>query len=274
MIPKKIHYCWFGGNPLPELAQRCIASWKKFCPDYEIVEWNEDNFDVSFCDFAKEAFAAKKWAFLSDCARLEIVYREGGIYLDTDVELLKSLDDFLCYPAFFGTEKDNGTDGGWINTGVGFGAEKGNGMVGEMLRVYKQQHFLKPDGSMDIKPCPEKNTEPFYSHGYHYSDTDIWSVPDATVFPPEYFNPYDFQTDKQTCTDNTVSIHHYAATWFSRLDRIVFEIEKCDMREHPAEYKMRRCISFPFRVANKVQKLGVWGTLRFAAGKIQRSNCR
>lgn len=270
MIPKKIHYCWFGGNPLPELAERCIASWKKFCPDYEIIEWNEANFDVRFCDFAKEAYDAKKWAFLSDCARLEIIYREGGIYLDTDVELLRPLEEFLQYPAFFGAEEDGAVADGFVNTGAGFGAEAGNRMVEKMLRVYQQQHFLRADGSLDVQACPQKNTEPFYPYGYQYSDTDIWSMQDATVFPPEYFCPYNYRTGEKNKTENTVSVHHYAATWISGLDRIVVAIEKCDPHKHPVKYKLRRCASFPFRVANKVQKLGVGGTVRFAVQKMKK----
>lgn len=272
MIPKKIHYCWFGRGEKPELARRCIASWKKFCPDYEIVEWNELNFNVSFCAFAKEAFETKKWAFLSDCARLEIVYREGGIYLDTDVELVKTLDGFLQYPAFFGTEQDNRKKGkGWINTGVGFGAMAGNEMVGKMLQIYQQQHFVEQDGTLNMQPCPPKNTEPFYPYGFRYSDTEIWFGIEAVVFPPEYFSPYHYQTGVNNQTKSTISIHHYAATWLSSLDRIVCRIEKCDASVHPIENKMRRCISFPFRVISKVKKLGVIGTLRFIKEKERAS---
>lgn len=120
MIPKKIHYCWFGRNPLPELAVRCIESWKKYCPDYEIIEWNEDNYDINKISYVKEAYQARKWAFVTDYVRLDVVNQYGGIYLDTDVELLKSLDPLLKYKSFFGME-----EGKFIATGLGFGAEKG-----------------------------------------------------------------------------------------------------------------------------------------------------
>ena len=119
MIPKKIHYCWFGGNPLPELAIKCLESWKKYCPDYEIIEWNETNFNLDSCEYVREAYQAKKWAFVSDYARLKVVYDNGGIYLDTDVELIKSLDRLLKNKSFFGTETT-----GVVATGLGFGAEK------------------------------------------------------------------------------------------------------------------------------------------------------
>ena len=128
MIPKVIHYCWFGRNPKPELVQNCIASWKKFCPDYEIIEWNEDNFDVNYCKFTEEAYKAKKWVFVADVARLVAVYENGGIYLDTDVELKSSLDDLLQYDAWFAQ-----LDIRYIHTGLGFGAVKGNDILKELI---------------------------------------------------------------------------------------------------------------------------------------------
>ena len=117
MIPKIIHYCWFGSNPLSETAQECIASWRKYCPDYEIKEWNENNFDLNCCNFVKEAYEAKKWAFVRDVARLKIIYEEGEIYLDTDVQVVKSFDDLLNNQCFLGEETS-----GCIKTGLGFGA--------------------------------------------------------------------------------------------------------------------------------------------------------
>ena len=107
MIPKIIHYCWFGGNPLPELAIKCIESWKKYLPDYEIKEWNESNFDINCCAYVREAYEAKKWAFVSDYARFWILYQHGGLYFDTDVELIKSIDDLIVKGAFMGCEPWN-----------------------------------------------------------------------------------------------------------------------------------------------------------------------
>ena len=119
MIPKKIHYCWFGGNPLPPLAVKCIESWKKYLPDYEIKEWNESNFDLNYNDYVREAYEAKKWAFITDVVRLYAMVTEGGIYMDTDVEVLKPLDELLQYDAVSGFEsssrippRDGGAGGG------------------------------------------------------------------------------------------------------------------------------------------------------------------
>lgn len=154
MIPKIIHYCWFGRNPKPEIIDKCLASWKKYCPDWEIREWNEENFDVSAFPYAQEAYAAKKWAFVSDVARLYAVYECGGIYLDTDVELLQSIDGFCEYDAVFAFETELN-----INTGIGFGACKHHGAVESMLKAYENRHFLKENGKLDLSPCPKLNTE-------------------------------------------------------------------------------------------------------------------
>ena len=153
MIPKIIHYCWFGGNLKPELIERCIASWRKYCPEWEIIEWNESNWNVSQYEFAKEAYQAKMWAFVSDVARLDVVFRHGGVYLDTDIELLKPLDGLLNDSAFFSLES-----GRMINTGLGFGAEKGAKAVGAMLQYYDGKHFIE-NGKRIAPPCPAWNTE-------------------------------------------------------------------------------------------------------------------
>lgn len=264
MIPKIIHYCWFGGAPLPEFAQKCIASWKKNCPDYRIKEWNESNFDVSFCDFAKEAYESKKWAFLSDCARLYIIYHEGGIYLDTDVELIRPLDEFLDNKAFLGEETT-----GAVATGIGFGAEAKNPIIGELIQEYFGRHFKLQDGMLDMEPCPKKNTEPLLKYGYQYSGKDIWRIPDVTVYPPEYFCPLNYETQKLKITRNTVSIHHFVATWHTPLEKVIIKIERCDFRKHPIEYRFRRCVSFPLRVVNKIQKLGLLNTIKFVIRKVK-----
>ena len=144
MIPKVIHYCWFGGKPLPKLAQKCIASWKKFCPDYEIIRWDEANFDVNGCDYSREAYEAKNWAFVSDYARLKILVDNGGIYMDTDVEVVKPLDEFLSNEAFSGFESP-----AVIPTGI-MACEKGFAPFAEMLKEYDTQHFLLMGGGAKI----------------------------------------------------------------------------------------------------------------------------
>lgn len=152
MIPKKIHYCWFGGNPKPEIVERCMESWRKFCPDWEIVEWNEENYDVRSVAFMSEAYDAKKWAFVSDVARLDIIYRHGGVYMDTDVELFAPLDPLTTYDAFFAFESERS-----INSGVGFGAVKNHPAVQRMLDIYSDKHFPK-DGKLRTVLCPQFNT--------------------------------------------------------------------------------------------------------------------
>ena len=149
MIPKIIHYCWFGGNPLPELAQKCIASWKKYCPDYEIIEWNEANYDVSKCAYMKEAYQAKKWGFVPDYARFDIIHNHGGIYLDTDVEIIRSLDGLLENRAFMGFESEN-----YVNPGLIIGGEAGSGEMECIMRWYETHHFMKESGEIDLTASP------------------------------------------------------------------------------------------------------------------------
>ena len=153
MIPKIIHYCWFGGNPKPEIIEKCMASWKKHCPDWEIIEWNESNYDVNANPYTREAYEAKKWAFVTDVVRLEIVNRYGGVYMDTDVELLEGIDSFAEHKAFYFFETDRN-----VNSGLGFGAEAGHETLGAMLSFYEGKHFLV-NGKPDLSPCPAKNTE-------------------------------------------------------------------------------------------------------------------
>ena len=144
-IPKVLHYCWFGGAPKPKNIQNCIRSWKKYCPDYEIIEWNEQNFDVSQSLYTRQAYDARRWAFVADYARLKILYEQGGIYMDTDVELLRPLDDLLAYPAFFGFQHNNE-----VATGLGFGAEARSPVVKALLDDYDGLPFLLPDGSVYV----------------------------------------------------------------------------------------------------------------------------
>ena len=181
-IPKIIHYCWFGGSPLPESARKCVDSWKKFFPGYEIRQWDEKNFDVNFCQYASEAFGQKKYAFLSDVARLYIIEKYGGIYFDTDVEVIKSYDDILGNGAFFGLEKD-----GTLATGLGFGAEKGNWLVRAMLDDYTGRHFCI-NGKEDSTPCPILNSRVAIEHGFSLENKKE-TINGITCYPKKYFNP-------------------------------------------------------------------------------------
>lgn len=263
MLPKKIHYCWFGENELPDLAIKCIESWKKYCPDYEIIEWNETNFDLECCDFVKEAYKTKKWAFVSDYARLKVVYDNGGIYLDTDVELVKSLDILLQEKCYFGEETT-----GYVNTGLGFGAEKHSPIIDLLLKEYYNKHFINDDGSYNMDPCPKINTKPLLQFGYSFSGNKIWRCDDFTVYPPEYFCPLEYNTNKMNITANTLSIHLFNASWLSTLDKLINRIEGSNKRG--ISLKIRRLVSFPFRVINKFIKNGFSNTIKQILNIIQR----
>lgn len=213
MIPKKIHYCWFGGNPLPELAKKCIASWKKYCPDYEIVEWNESNFDIHCCDYVREAYAAKKWAFVSDVARLYALVNHGGIYMDTDVEVIKPLDDILCYEAVSGFEAETR-----IPTGL-MACREGQPLFEELLREYDDIHFLREDGSCDMTTNVTRITNACLKYGLRLDNT-LQTVNGFTLFPCDYFCPKDCRTLETKLTPNTYVIHHFDGSWVSPKSRV------------------------------------------------------
>lgn len=210
MIPKKIHYCWIGGNPLPDSAKKCIKSWKKYCPDYEIIEWNESNYDFSSVPYMKEAYDAKKWGFAPDYARLDIIYKHGGIYLDTDVEIVRSFDPLLDLSGFAGFQDDR-----FVALGLGFGAEAGNPVIKELLDSYRDKRFIGPDGEADLTPSPKLNTQTLVDKCGLVMNGSFQGLPGMTVFPPEYFCPKAFEDGIIRKTKNTYSIHHFDASWFS-----------------------------------------------------------
>lgn len=210
MIPKTIHYCWFGRGEKPKLAQKCIASWKKFCPDYEIIEWNEDNFDVAMNGYTKMCYEEKKYAFLSDYARLVIVAEHGGLYFDTDVELVKSPDELLSKDAFFGFENEK-----YVATGLGFGSVSHGIAIEAMLTEYD----TLLDGKNGTIGCPKLNTKALVKLGLVQNGLEQ-KVQDAVIYPPVFFNPYDSATGELKRTSETVSIHWYAASWMSKHQKI------------------------------------------------------
>lgn len=211
MIPKTIHYCWFGRNPKPELAEKCIKSWKKYCPNYEIIEWNEDNYDLSSAPlYVRQAYEAKKWAFVTDYVRLHVVYDQGGIYLDTDVELIKSLDSLLCHQAYFGFE-----DGVHIATGLGFGAVSKHPILKEIMDDYEGIPFLLVDGSFDTETCPSRNTKIVLRHGLRQDDSMQILEGDILILPSMYLCPLSYETGKRRFSTKTVSIHWFDASWRS-----------------------------------------------------------
>ena len=219
-IPKVIHYCWFGKGKMPKLAKKCIKSWKKYCPGYEIVLHTEENFDLTQNRYLNEAYNAGKWAFVSDYARLKIIYENGGIYLDTDVELIKPIDDLVNLKGFMGFDEK-----GIVATGLGFGAEKGNEIVLEFLKDYDDISFVLPDGRFDLTPCPDRNTDALKRLGMDLKNKNQTFM-DITFLPDEYLCPMDYYTGKKTITDKTYSIHHYSASWTNSVTKRTTRIKR------------------------------------------------
>lgn len=209
MIPKKIHYCWFGKTPKPKLYTRCIESWHRFCPDYEITEWNEDNFDCGQHPYLQWCYDHQKWAFLSDFARLLILKEHGGIYLDADVEMIRRPDQLLEHEAFLGFENET-----WLNTGLGFGCTQGHPITDILLQPYLD---MKPaaDGSYRPIPCPRVNTDALLPYGLK-QDGSMQQVCGAAILPVEYLNPLDDETGRLRKTGNTFSIHRFGKSWMNK----------------------------------------------------------
>lgn len=206
MIPKVIHYCWFGGKHLPKEVRKCINTWKRYCPDYEIKRWDESNFDVNGHKFVRDAYKEKAWAFVSDYARLKIVHEFGGIYLDTDVELLKNLDFLLQNSCFLGIQQGEQL----CNTGIGFGAEKDNQVIMKMLSIYDQVEF-DINKKSEIQ-CPRLNNSVIRDMGYQYNEEPT-IVSGALILPCRYMDPISTGKSKDLLCDDTISIHHYSASW-------------------------------------------------------------
>lgn len=229
MIPKVIHYCWFGGNPLPKSAQKCIASWRKYLPDYEIKEWNESNFDVNIIPYTAEAYKAKKYAFVSDYARFWILYKYGGLYFDTDVEVIKNMDDIIAKGPFMGCEneaKPGATPAQLgIAPGLGIGVNPGLGLYGEILNWYNTHHFITWTGVIE-KNVVDITTEILNKNGIEILDDGVLKSSGILIYPKEYFCPKDYITGEMNITDKTKSIHHYSATWVSNKRTFVDKVIK------------------------------------------------
>lgn len=215
MIPKIIHYCWFGGKPLNKLGKRCLASWKKFFPDYEIIEWNENNFDLNGCKYVAEAAREKKWAFVSDYVRFKILYEQGGVYFDTDVEVIKSFDDVLANGSFMGCENPDLKSEYAVNPGLCAAAVPGLRFYKDILEDYEHSSFYNDDGSLNLYTIVQRVTDKLRNYGLRDAD-GIQRVADMTIYPAEYFCPINMRTGKLVITPNTHSIHRYAASWVDK----------------------------------------------------------
>jgi len=267
MIPKKIHYCWFGGNPLPELAKRCIASWEKYCPDYELVLWNEDNFDINIVPFTAQVAKVKKWGFIVDYIRAYVVYYYGGIYLDTDVELLRPFDDdILQNICFCGFENEK-----YINPGSIFAGEKECFIAKELMSFYASYNFIRENGELNLKPSPIIFTDILLKYGLKqnnsYQELGIF-----TVYSTEYFCPMSYRTGIVNITENTYCIHHYAESWVSEEELWYSGLRKQVYAIFGDNVFSRICIIFLF-VINKIMKYGLFDTMKFCYHKyLNRKN--
>lgn len=223
MIPKIIHYCWFGGNPLPPLALECIASWKKFFPDYEIKQWDESNFDVNIIPYTAEAYKQKKYAFVSDYARFWIMYKYGGVYFDTDVEIIKPFDDIIIKGNFMGFEVDPdgvNTPGVYaprfcfaVNPGVGFGMEKEHPFMKRMLDLYSELTFdVPPTDIAWYKTIVAYTTEMLFEEGLK-NIKGIQEINTINIYPHEYFSPINIVSGRIHITDNTRTVHRFMGSW-------------------------------------------------------------
>lgn len=210
-IPKIIHFFWFSNDPYPEKMQKCIDSWEKYCPEYEIKKWNLANYDYTVNDYVREAIENKKWQFASDYARADVIYRYGGIYLDTDVEIIKNLDGLLYHQSFIGFDGVTHVD-----PGSGFGSVKNNPIIREFRDTYSNRHFIKEDGSFDLTPCPMYYTDVLKKKGL-VLDGSYQIIEGMAVYPADYFSPFSWQTGITYKKEYTYAIHHYTTTWMSEI---------------------------------------------------------
>lgn len=219
MIPKIIHYCWFGRNPLPELAIKCIESWKKYLPDYKIKEWNEDNFNVNIIPYTAEAYKMKKYAFVSDYARFWILYKYGGIYFDTDVEVIKPIDDIIEKGNFIGLEKDGSKRTALaVAPGLGLGVNPGLSLIKELTEKYNDRHFEYHANIRMMQTIVYYTTKHFLENGLKYGK-GVQKIDEMWVYPSEYFCPINLTTGRLHITKNTRTIHHYAGKWMEHPEK-------------------------------------------------------
>lgn len=258
MIPKIIHYCWFGENPLPESAKKCIASWRKFLPDYEIKEWNESNFDVYQCAYVAEAYHARNWAFVSDYARMWILYKYGGLYFDTDVEVIRNMDDIIARGPFMGSEasdeqsikgpRDKATTLG-VAPGLGLGVNPGLGLVKKIVESYQKEHLYTWKGKL-TETIVARTTRFINSYKHEPLENDIYKAAGVFVYPPEFFCPKNYYTGELNITPNTRSIHHYSATWVKETDTIMKKIRK---RTSFFSYRLWGSLIYPLFYKSKIK---------------------
>ena len=217
MIPKIIHYCWFGGKKKPKSVKKCIRSWKKYCPDFKIIEWNESNSLYLGCKYSREAYECKKWAFVSDFVRVQVLYEYGGIYMDTDYELVRPIDVFLSNLLFAGFETETKIAAGII------GCHKGNKLFKKWLEDYHKRSFYKKDGVQDLTTIVSYFTKMFVNEGIKLNNT-YQNQNGLVVYPTNYFYPMNYINKKKLVDSETYGIHHYDASWLSGKEKILFKM--------------------------------------------------
>lgn len=222
MIPRTIHYCWFGGSELPELERKCMASWSEKMSNCEVVRWDESNFDFGSCAFAREAYEAGKWAFVSDYARFRILRDHGGVFLDTDVELLRPLDHLLDREAFTGFTKDSS----FVNPGLVVASEAGGHVMADVVRRYESMELLPQQGRVHPQSSPRTLTALLEESYGLRRDGSLQELDGLTVFPAEFFDPIDPHTGVMNITEATYSIHHYSGTWLLPAKKYRLELRK------------------------------------------------
>lgn len=256
-IPKIIHYCWVGGNPKPQSVLYCIESWKRCCPDYEIREWNETNYDFTKNEYMRQAYEAKKWGFVPDYARLDIVWEHGGIYLDTDVEMVRSFDHLLEQDCFFGFESTGGKKD-YVNCGHGFGAVPHHEAVKYARDMYDRLVFANPDGSLNLLASPYYTTQSLRQLGLMQENRDQ-KLPGVQVYASDVLCPKNFHTGKLHQTARTVSIHHFTASWVD--EKIIKEMEHQRKTVNRFGKRLGRYVLFAESVAQKYSVKEMFTTL-------------
>lgn len=224
MIPKKIHYCWFGRGDKPAIVQKCVASWKRLCPDYEIIEWNEDNFDIDAYRYTREAYDAKKYAFVSDVARVYALYNYGGVYLDTDVEVLKSFDEILNAHIVLGFEEGN-----FVATSF-MASEPAQKFFKDFIDSYRNSCFVSSDGTLETYTNVQKITKMLEEKGLQRNN-QLQILTDGTVvYPKEYFSPFDYINCVYEITSKSICVHHFYVSWMPWTSRTKKQIKKILVR--------------------------------------------
>lgn len=302
-IPKVINYCWFGGKPVPDKVRKNIESWKKYCPDFEIKQWNEKNFNVGCCKYVKQAFEKKKWAFVSDYARFWILYNNGGIYFDTDVELIRPLDKIYQNGAFMAREKSSFNkykyiarnkllaqykalqvvateqrnqytynDEYVVNPGLGMGAYPKMEFYKEILEIYNNSNFILNDGSISPVTVVDYTTTLAIQYGLSVCDDDIEVISrdkqDIVIYSTKFFCPIDYTSGMVNITDQTIGVHHYDATWLTNSQK--YEKKVIDyLKKHKVnnDYFIK-IIILPIRMVEKLQLLGLKKTITFVFNKV------